>query len=80
MSTKGTRRLHSGLLDALVERIARSTNSSAVFVSAESPETGAGLLAEFPVAAASIHLDRHPSEIGAGSRWPDGQVVAIPVQ
>jgi len=80
VSTKETRRLHSGLLDALVERIARSTNSSAVFVSAESPETGAGLLAEFPVAAASIHLDRHPSEVGAGSRWPDGQVVAIPIQ
>jgi len=74
------RRLHSGLLDALVERIARSTNSSGVFVSAESPANGVSLLAEFPVAAASIQLDRYPSEGGADSRWPDGQVVAIPVR
>jgi signal transduction histidine kinase len=73
------RRLHSGLLDVLVARIARSTNSSAVFVSAECPATGVSLVAEFPVAAASIQLDRHPSEGGANSRWPDGQVVAIPV-
>jgi signal transduction histidine kinase len=80
VSSTGTRRLHSGLLDALVERIARSTNSSAVFVSAESPETGVGLVAEFPVAAASIQLDRYPSEGGADSRWPDGQVVTTPVR
>src|SRR5262249_49190963 len=80
VSSTGTRPIHSGLLDALVERIARSTNSSAVFVSAASPATGASLLAEFPVAAASIQLDRSPSERGADSRWPDGQVVAIPVR
>jgi len=78
--TSPERRLQSGLLDALVERIARTTNSSAVFVSAESPATGVSLVAEFPVAAASIQLDRHPSEGGANSRWPDGQVVAVPVQ
>ena len=80
LSSPEHRRLRSGLLDALVERIARTTNSSAVFVSAESPATGVSLVAEFPVAAASIALDRHPSESGANTRWPDGQVVAMPVR
>jgi len=80
VNSTGTRRLSSGLLDALVERIARSTNSSAVFVSAESTATGVSLLAEFPVAAAGIQLDRHPSEGSASGRWPDGQVIAIPVR
>ena len=68
------------MLDALVERIARTTNSSAVFVTAESPATGVSLVAEFPVAAASIALDRYLPESGANTRWPDGQVVATPVR
>ncbi len=68
------------MLNTLVERIARTTNSSAVFVSAESSATGVRLVAEFPLAAASIALDRYPSESGANIRWPDGQVVAVPVR
>jgi signal transduction histidine kinase len=80
VSSTERRRLHSGLLNALVERIARSTNSSAVFVSAESPATGVSLVAEFPLAAASIALDRHPLESASSIRWPDGQVVAVPVR
>ena len=79
MSSTKSRRLQSGLLDALVERIARSTNSSAVFVSAESPATDLSLVAEFPVAA-SIQLDRYPSEGAAHTRWSDGPMVAIPVR
>ena len=83
MSSTEIRRVHSGLLDTLVERIARSTDSSAVFVTAESPSTGKSLLAEFPSSAASLTLDAHPFEhlapaVGE-SRWPDGQVVAVPV-
>ena len=80
MSSTERCRLQSGLLNALVERIARSTNSSAVFVSAESPATGVSLVAEFPLAAASIALDRHPLEGASSIRWPDGQVVAVPVR
>jgi len=80
VSSSERRRLHSGLLDALVERITRSTNSSAVFVCAESTATGASLLAEFPFAAASIALDRHASDGASASPWPDGQVVAAPVR
>ena len=79
MSSTEPRRIQSGLLDALVERIARSTNSSAVFVSAESPANGVSLLAEFP-AAASTQLDPYQLEGRGGSRWPDGQVVATPVR
>jgi len=76
-------RVHSGLLDTLVERIARSTDSSAVFVTAESPTTGISLLSEFPSSAASLTFDAHPfEELAPGAaqhRWPDGQVVAVPV-
>jgi len=84
VSSTETRRVHGGLLDTLVERIAKSTDSSAVFVTAESPSTGKSLLAEFPSSAASLALDAPPFEHlapGVGEiRWPDGHVVAVPVQ
>jgi signal transduction histidine kinase len=71
------------LLDTLVERIARSTDSSAVFVTADSPTTGISLLSEFPSSAASLTFDAHPFEQlapgAAQNRWQDGQVVAVPV-
>jgi signal transduction histidine kinase len=83
VSTTEPRRSHSGLLDKLVERIARSTDSSSVFVAAESPSTGKSLLAEFPSSVASLTLDAHAFEhLAAGvgaSQWLDGQVVAVPV-
>ena len=83
MNSTESRPAHSGLLDTLVERIARSTDSSAVFVTAESPTTGMSLLSEFPSSAASLTFDAHPfEELGLGAaqnRWPDGQVVAVPV-
>ena len=83
MTTTERGRVQSGLLDTLVERIARSTNSSAVFVTAEWPCAGKSLLAEFPSSAASLTLDAHPFEQltpgVADSRWPDGQAIAMPV-
>ena len=83
VSFRERHRIHSGLLDTLVERIARSTDSSAVFVTAESPTTEISLLSEFPSSAASLTLDTHPFEqLAPGfaqNRWPDGQVVAVPV-
>jgi signal transduction histidine kinase len=76
-------RVRSGLLDTLVERIAKSTESSAVFVTADSPSTGASLLAEFPPSAASFTLDAHDFDRRLHGvpdiRWQDGQVVAVPV-
>ena len=83
MTSTESRRLHSGLLDTLVERIARSTDSSAVFVTAASPTTGISLLSEFPSSAAGLTFDAHPfGELAPGAarhRRPDGQVVAMPV-
>jgi signal transduction histidine kinase len=77
------RRIQSRLLDTLVERIARSTESSAVFVSAGSPSTGAHLLAEFPSPAVRFALDAHlvrrRSHGVALIPWEDGQVIAVPV-
>ena len=53
VSSTETRQLHSGLLDVLVEHIAKTVASSALFVTAKVPHTGAVLLAEFPPAATS---------------------------
>src|SRR4030095_17013859 len=80
MSLTNRRRIQSGLLDTLVERIARTTESSAVFVTAETPSTGLGLLAEFPRSSASATLganspDGPPRDTGMG-----GRVVAMPIR
>jgi len=78
------RRFDSGLLDVLVERIARAIGASAVFVTAEAPATAASLLAEFPASSASMTLgargyERLPDGRYEGT-WLNEHVVAVPVR
>src|SRR5215207_4475892 len=77
-------KLQSGLLDILVEHIARTVASSAVFVTAEVPERGVSLLAEFPPAGATSAPGTPVYEHGADGKyegwWMDKPAVAAPVQ
>jgi signal transduction histidine kinase len=80
VNTTNGRRIDSGLLDTLVERIARTTESSAVFVTAESPVTGVSLLAEFPASASCPSRSSYAAGLAAGDLWADGQVIAVPIR
>ena len=80
MITTNGRRIDSGLLDTLVERIARTTESSAVFVTAESASTGASLLAEFPASAACPSRGSYAAGLADADLWADGHVIAVPIR
>ena len=76
--------LNCGVLDILVEHIATTVASSAVFITAEVPETGVRILAEFPPAAATSAPNAQAYEHGATGEgegpWIDEPAVAAPVQ
>src|SRR5215204_4847710 len=78
-----SRQLNSGVLDILVEHIAKTVAGSAVFITAEVPQIGVRLLAEFPPASATIAPSAQAYDHrAAGERegpW-DEPAVAAPVQ
>lgn len=80
MSQSETRRVHGGMLDVLVEQIARATASSAVFVVADAPAGGLSLLAEFPQSAAAITRGTPAEDRCTGEGPADERCVCAPIR
>src|SRR5688572_20912774 len=75
-------RVHSGVLDVLVQEIAASLGTSAVFVTAEVACSGQTMLAEFPksIAAPTRLRDFSDAEGAYKERSQfDERVIAVPI-